>query len=354
MPRAIHTARLKRENRTMNFRLKHSLMTALLALSLPLSLPPGAAAQQADYEPPRTATGKPDLQGFWTNASLTTLQRSSNYQEMGLIIPEDQLAEVTRNHHQNVRQATDDGLVQGELLDGSDLSQGRGYNAFWVDPGTRFGMVEGEARTSWITSPEDGRIPFSEAGQERRQQAYAGRGNDGPEGRSLGERCLIGFGSTGGPPMNNVLYNNLYQIVQTEDYVVITVEMVHDARIIPIDGEHRPSELKQWLGDSVAHWEGDTLVVETRNLHPQQAGRNAAPLSEEGVIRERFTRYSDEQILYEFEVEDPQYYTQPWRGQMSFNATDTKPYEYACHEGNYGLVGILAGARRQDVAEETD
>jgi hypothetical protein len=259
------------------------------------------------------------------------------------------------NHHQNVRQATDDGLVQGELLDGSDLARGRGYNAFWVDPGERFGVVRGEARTSWITYPEDGRIPFTEAGQERRRMAYdRSRTNDGPEGRSLGERCLIGFGSTGGPPMNNVLYNNLYQIVQTEDYLMIVVEMVHDARIIPINGEHRPAELQQWLGDSVAHWEGDTLVVETVNMHPQQAARNAAPLSEQGRIIERFSRYSDDQILYEFEVTDPAYYSETWRGEMSFNSTDTRPYEYACHEGNYGLIGILAGARRQEAESGSD
>jgi hypothetical protein len=303
-----------------------------------------------EYEPPRTASGKPDLQGYWTNAALTGMQRSSNYAEIGLVIPEERLQELTMNHGQNVRQATDDGLVQGELLDGSDLGQGRGYNAFWVDPGTRFGRVRGEHRTSWIIHPEDGRIPFSEAGNERRREARMRfSSNDGPEGRSLGERCLIGFGSTGGPPMNNVLYNNLYQIVQTDDYLMILVEMVHDARIIPIGGEHRPSELAPWLGDSVGYWEGDTLVVETINLHPQQAPRNSAPLSEQGKIIERFSRYSDDQILYEFEVVDPVYYTETWRGEMSFNATDTKPYEYACHEGNYGLIGILAGARREDV-----
>ena len=320
---------------------------SLLACSL-LLLAGNSIAQ--DYEPPRTASGKPDLQGYWTNASLTGMQRSSAYAEVGLVIPEDRVQELTSGHHQNVRQATDDGLVQGELLDGSDLGQGRGYNAFWVDPGIRFGVVRGEHRTSWITHPENGRIPFSEEGtQLRREARMRFSGNDGPEGRSLGERCLIGFGSTGGPPMNNVLYNNLYQIVQTEDYVMIMVEMVHDARIIPINGNHRPEAHEPWLGDSVAYWEGDTLIVETVNMHPQQSPRNSAPLSAEGKIIERFSRYSDDQILYEFEVTDPVYYTETWRGEMSFNSTDTMPYEYACHEGNYGLIGILAGARRGDV-----
>lgn len=303
-----------------------------------------------DYEPPRTASGKPDLQGNWTNAALTTMQRASAYAEVGLVIPPARIEELTAGHHQNVRQATDDNQVQGELPTGEDLGRGRGYNAFWVDPGSRFGRVKGQARTSWITYPETGRIPFSDQGNAlRRENRAKFSGNDGPEGRALGERCLIGFGSTGGPPMNNVLYNNMYQIVQTDDYLMIMVEMVHDARIIPIGGEHRPDALTPWLGDSVAHWEGDTLVVETVNIHPQQAPRNAAPLSKQGRIIEKFSRYSAEQVLYEFEVIDPVYYTESWRGEMAFSATETKPYEYACHEGNYGLPGILGGARRLEM-----
>ncbi|MFK7865290.1 MAG: hypothetical protein AB8B95_13810 [Pseudohongiellaceae bacterium] len=321
---------------------------ATLGISLIFSLCGSLMAQ--DYEPPRTASGKPDLQGNWTNSALTTMQRAATYEDVGLVIPPARIEELTAGHHQNVRQATDDNQVQGELPTGEDLGRGRGYNAFWVDPGSRFGRVKGEARTSWITVPESGRIPYSDQGNElRRQNRATFSGNDGPEGRALGERCLIGFGSTGGPPMNNVLYNNMYQIVQTDDYLMIMVEMVHDARIIPIDSEHRPEELEPWLGDSVAHWEGDTLVVETVNLHPQQAPRNVAALSKQGKIIERFSRYSAEQILYEFEVTDPVYYTQTWRGEMAFNATETKPYEYACHEGNYGLPGILGGARRLEM-----
>lgn len=334
-----------------------SLLANIRSLTLIMAgvLAVASTGYAQDYEPPRTASGKPDLQGFWTNASLTGMQRSARYEDIGLVIPEERVQELTVNHSANVRQATDDGLVQGELLDGSDLGEGRGYNAFWVDPGTRFGVVRGEHRTSWVTHPENGRIPFSEQGNQLRREARARfSSNDGPEGRSLGERCLIGFGSTGGPPMNNVLYNNLYQIVQTEDYLMIMVEMVHDARIIPIGGEHRPSELSPWLGDSVGHWEGDTLVVETVNIHPQQSPRNSAPLSDQGKIIERFSRYSDDQILYEFEVTDPVYYTETWRGEMSFNTTDTRPYEYACHEGNYGLIGILAGARRLELDPASD
>ncbi len=328
-------------------------MRLLLGIAA-LALTCAPALAQVAYEPPRTSSGHPDLQGYWTNASLTTLQRAENYAGFGLVIPADQLAEVTANNHQNVRQATDDNQVQGQLPDGSDLARGRGYNAFWVDPGSRFGVIDGQARTSWITYPENGRIPFSEQGTNLRREYRAQfSGNDGPEGRSLGERCIIGFGGTGGPLMNNVLYNNLYQIVQTDDYLMILVEMVHDARIIPIGGEHRrPGELSPWFGDSVANWDGDTLVVETVNLHPLQAPQNAAPISPRGKIVERLTRIADDQILYEFNVSDPEYYTQDWGGEMVFNGTDTMPYEYACHEGNYGLEGILAGARRLELLGE--
>lgn len=320
------------------------LCTAFSLMLLPIA----TIAAENNYEPPRTPDGKPDLQGVWTNASLTNLQRSSQYSS--LVISEDEIDKVTAEHPQNVRQATDDNLQAGEILDGSDLGMGRGYNAFWIDPGSTFGLVKGEYRTSWIVAPENGRIPFSEEGQALMRE-FRGRfsSNDGPEGRSLGERCLIGFGGTGGPVMNNVLYNNHYQIVQTPDYVMIMVEMNQDARIIPINGEHRPPEIKQWLGDSIGWWEGDTLVVETKNLHPQQAARGPVALSDEGRVIERFTRWSDSQILYEFEVEDPVYYTQPWRGEMSLNADEDRIFEYACHEGNYGLPGILAGERRAEL-----
>lgn len=305
------------------------------------------SAQSESYEPPRTPEGRPDFHGIWTNASITDLQRSSRYD--ALVIPPGELESVTAAHPQNVRLATDDNLQQGELLDGSDLGMGRGYNAFWIDPGTTFGLVKGEYRTSWVVYPENGRIPYSEQGQALRQEYRAKfSGNDGPEGRALGERCLIGFGGTGGPPMLNVLYNNHYQFVQTEDYLMIMVEMNQDARIIPINGKRRPAELQQWLGDSIGWWEGDTLVVETMSLHPQQAGGGQIPLSAEGKVIERFTRYSDDQILYEFEVNDPVYYSEVWRGEMSFNSSDSRIYEYACHEGNYGLPGILAGERRAE------
>ena len=315
----------------------------------------GQSVLSQGYEPPRTESGKPDLQGYWTNASITTMQRSRELADFGLTIPFDEVARLTNNNHQNVRQATDDNQVQGQLPDGTDLARGRGYNAFWVDPGTQFGNVRGEYRSSWITFPDDGRIPYSEQGNQQRRAAYEKfSGYGGPEGAPLAERCLIGFGSTSGPPMNSVLYNNMYQIVQTEDYVMILVEMVHDARVIPINGDHRPKAIEQWMGDSIAWWDGDTLVVETVNLHPQQKARMMASLSDQGRIIEKFTRYSDQQIFYEFEVIDPVFYTESWGGEISFNSTETKLYEYACHEGNYGLQGILGGYRRQEMDAEAE
>jgi hypothetical protein len=179
---------------------------------------------------------------------------------------------------------------------------------------------------------------------------------DNPETRPMGERCIIGFGNTGGPVMTNVLYNNTYQIVQSPTHAMILVEMVHDARIVPIFGtavearaNFRPGVIQQWLGDSVGWYEGDALVVETRNVHPQQRGY----LTKDGVLTERFSRWDDRQIVYEFTVDDPAQFTQTWKGEMAFNLSPEPSYEYACHEGNYAMEGILAGARAQERAGGT-
>lgn len=324
------------------------LRTLIAVTSLALS-----AAAVADYEAPRLADGRPSLQGTWSNASITRLQRGPEYSK--LIISDQQVAKLTNAHPQVVRQKTDDHLNQEDgLLDGSDLARGRGYNAFWIDPGKEFGLVKGTRRTSWIVEPADGQIPYTESGRKMRGRGRAEREESaGPEARSLGERCMLSFGSSGGPPMLNTLYNNTYEIVQTPDYVVILVEMVHDVRVIPIvsgpaEAGKAHGRVERWLGDSVGWWEGDTLVVETTGWQPEQARQGPVYLSEKGRVMERFSRYSDEQILYEFTVEDPVYYSRPWRGEMSFNAIDGEVYEYACHEGNVGMVGILQGARAKE------
>jgi hypothetical protein len=308
-----------------------------------LLIAPSVSAQS--YEPPRTVNGKPNLQGTWSNASITTLERNSRY--ASLVLSDDEINRATDEHPQNVRLATDDNMVAGELPDGSDLPRGRGYNAFWIDPGTRFGVINGEHRTSWIVDPADGRIPYSEQGRQLKAALRQKNSSfDGPESRPLAERC-ISTGVRTGPPMINGLYNNNYEIVQTADYVVFRTEMISHARIVPLNSNHKKQALTPMFGESVGFWDGDTLVVETTNFSPLQAEASIS-LSVDARVLERFTRVSDEQIHYEFSIADASYYSQPWHGQARFLATEDKVYEFACHEGNYALSGILAGARRQE------
>ncbi len=312
--------------------------------------------QAENYEPPRMANGKPSFQGIWTNVSVTDLQRKNGVKS--LVLTPEEAAVLEGKDAYNIRVKEDakpnDKKENETLLDGTDLLSGGGYNAFWVDAGTVHGTVKGEIRSSWIIDPDNGRIPYSAEGKKKVAKARdRSRANDGPEGRTMSDRCLIGFGGTGGPPMLNILYNNNYQFVQTDDHLMILVEMVHDARIIRIDEKHRPESLTRWLGDSIGYWDGDTLVVETKNWNDTQAKRGPIYHSKKGRVIERFTRYSDHQIFYEFTVEDPEYYSQPWRGEMSFNKTEGPVYEYACHEGNIALPGILKGARHQEKLGQT-
>jgi hypothetical protein len=321
-----------------------SLRIALLSL---VALVGASAAQAADYRPPRTPFGTPDLQGIWTNASLTNLERPAG--ATSLVITEAQaVALEKRRAAMRAAQDRPSDPNAGAPPAGSDPG---GYNAAWTDPGTALGRIKGEVRTSWIVDPADGKLPYSEAGRKVFEASLHRARNtfDGPETRPLGERCILGFGSTAGPPMLNVLYNNNYEIVQTPEHVVIVVEMNHDARVIRMNGQHLPAHMTPWMGDSIGRWEGDTLVVETTNFNPGESLRpyfsQTFYISPQAKVTERFTRVSPEQILYEFTVEDPKIYAQPWRAQMPLNASKGPVYEYACHEGNYALPGILAGAR---------
>ena len=220
------------------------------------------------------------------------------------------------------------------------------YNLFWTDRGMSVANIDGEYRTSMIIEPANGRIPpLTAAGQQRTSARAARNPNDGPEGRALGERCLLSFGSASGPPMLPVMYNSYYQIVQSPGYVMILVEMVHDARIIRIQDQHAPGGIRKWMGDSVGHWEGDTLVVETRNFRPEQSFRGS---SENAVVTERFTRVAKDKIVYRFTVDDPATFTASFTGELPFVTVDANIYEYACHEGNYALPGILSGAREAE------
>ncbi len=293
--------------------------------------------------------GDPNLQGVWTNASLTTLERPDYFESLEI---SDDEAMAARQSSEEFNQTLDNPYAQGETPEsGGDVG---GYNVAWMDPGSDFFKLNGKYRSSIITYPESGKLP-------RRLTRWAIEGPsiyrmftraDHPEERSLGERCVVGFGSSGGPPMLNVLYNNHYQIVQSPGYVMIMVEMNHDARIIRLDSDHNPDNMKPWLGDSVGWWEGQTLVVKTKNHNPQQkfraAIRHQILMMEEAEVTERFTRVSKDEILYQFEVNDKKAYRDVWKGEMPLRSTESRIYEYACHEGNYAMANILAGARAEE------
>ncbi len=228
-----------------------------------------------------------------------------------------------------------------------------GYNTFWMDPGSRLARVRGEIRSSLIVDPADGKLPYSWRGRASLWGRYWELRNiDNPETRLLGERCIVGFGSTGGPPMLPVLYNNHYQFVQSPGFVMILVEMNHDVRMIRIEGKRLPDAIRPWLGDSIGHWEGDTLVVATTQFNPGQnfraSLRHRIYMSANSKVVERFTRVGPNEIFYEFSVEDPTVFSQVWRGELPMLAAKGQIYEYACHEGNYSMSGILSGAREQD------
>ena len=321
--------------------MRAGVAAAVMFAAMPVLMSAGA---QTVYAPPKAADGHPDLQGVWSTDSITTLERADRYKT--LVIPPEQVEAMTRAHPQVVRQATDDNQKTSDgLLNGKDLAQGRGYNAFWIDPGTRFGVVKGETRTSWIIDPPNGKIPWSDAG---RKLAAAGReklGYSDPEARPLADRCLATGGRTG-PPMINGLYNNHYQVVQTGDAVMIMSEMITWARIVRMGQPHNPGAIHPLFGDAVGRWEGDTLVVETTGFAPVRAMQGVpANLSEKAKVTERFTRVSANELLYEFTVDDPVFYTQPWKGETTWRSEGEAVYEYACHEGNYAMEGILKGAR---------
>lgn len=321
---------------------------ARLTASLAALLAPAALA--ADWEAPTMPWGHPDLQGTWTTATLTALARPEELDS--LVLTEAQAVAWEQAGQETVEEYEDIG--EGDLAAGEDVG---GYNTFWMDPGTRALRVRGEPRSSIIVEPEDGQVPYTLWG--RAQFYWKGykfiRRHDNPEERPLGERCTVGFGSTGGPPMLPVLYNNNYQFVQSPDHVLILVEMNHNVRSIRLDGKALPGNMNPWLGDSVGHWEGDTLVVRTTQFHPQQDLRAAIKhqfyMGEDTVVEERFTRLNENEILYQFTVSDDSLYKQDWKGELSLRSTDAQIYEYACHEGNYGMPNILAGARQEEQEE---
>ena len=357
-------------------------MLGVLSIALTV-LAPGALAQQS-ADIPRTADGRPDLSGTYDIATLTPLQRPAEYGDK-LVLTEEEAAAIEAGERTALANIFDfDPSVNLAVSDpnrgappvGGDGSSGPagnvgGYNTFWLDRGSAGFQINGQWRTSIITDPPNGRQPplTPEARAQLASLVAFFRPNTGtawwlendldasgpyddPERRPLSERCLLGFGSTAGPPMLPVLYNNLKRIVQTADTVLIQVEMVHEARIIRMNQEHAPPEIRTWLGDSVGHWEGDTLVVDTTNFRDTPAlGRDSPDLPPLGQasrnlhVVERLTRIDVETLLYQFTVDDPTVWTAPWSGEYVWPASENKVYEYACHEANYSFGGILRGAR---------
>lgn len=342
--------------------MSHSNQTKLTAalLGLSLSFVSGISLAQS--------TERPELSGTWTNASRTGLTRPRGVETL-VVSPEEADQMVARMaiagisvENQEAGPAIDP--ETGAPPAGGDDFGLRGYNLFWTDPGSALALVKGEFRTSFIVNPENGQIPRLANPKVNIQRGFGARyltgvgDTSGPEAIPIAERCLIGFGNTAGPGMMGTLYNSTYQFVQTDDYVMILVEMVHDARIIPTfdsaeeaRANHRPDVMNAWLGDSTGWYEDGTLIVETININTLQMEQSSVAITGDGKITERFSRYSDTEMLYQFTVEDSNLYSQPWTAELSYHAFDGRLYEYACHEGNYAMPGILAGARRQEAEE---
>ena len=324
--------------------MNHRMLAAAggLAVLVVLSAPVPVSAQSGT-EAPRTPWGAPDLQGVWDFRTITPLQRPEELGDQAFLTAEEAANQEQEVVERNVR-------LWNEAARRTEAGGNVGaYNNFWMDRGTR---TVGTRRTSLIVDPPNGRIPpLSEAGQARadaRTEYRAEHPADSWEDRSVGERCVLGFNS--GPPMEPRAYNNHMQLFQTADHVVILNEMVHDARIIPLDGGALAEGVTQWMGDSRGRWEGDTLVVDTTNFYNKNSFTERYGATTAMTLVERFTRVDAETLLYEFTVEDPATWTLPWTVEVPMLRSDDQVWEYACHEGNYGMDGILAGHR----AEERD
>jgi hypothetical protein len=346
--------------------------TTDLLTSLSLALIFTSAAFAGSGEIKRMADGHPDLSGTFNAATLTPLQRPVSLGDRAFLTLDEarELAEAevalaaNANRKSGDREAPPEGgaTVFGFEEDpegGNQFGAGNvgGYNWFWVDRGHEALSVDGQFPTSILTEPSNGRLPEpSEAAKKKSaEQAAFRRPNDGtawwleldgpgpydhPESLPTSERCLVGF--TGVAPTFPSLYNNYKRIIQTEDHVMILVEMIHDARVVRMNSKHPGPEVRRWLGDSIGWWEGDTLVVETTNFHPLATIRG---VSENARVVERFTRQPDGNVHYHFRVEDDSMWTQPWGGEYVWKSADERIYEYACHEGNYSMGGTLRGAR---------
>ena len=337
-------------------------VAAVIAAAIPVSL----VGQQSKAKAPKTPWGHPDLQGLWNAATMTPLERAPQFKGR-LTMTEEEAKQLEGAQKDRTKRLDNpsDGNRQAPPVggDGSPGASGNvgGYNYFWIDPGDTYNRVDGQLRTSLLVDPPDGRVPPTLPEAMKRNQARlratptsdaaenaetkAAGAYDNIEQRPLGERCIIAFSSSSGPPMlPTYFYNNMKQVVQTKDYVMILTEMVHDVRIIPFKTTHAPDSIRNWFGDSIARWDGDTLVVETTNFNDKTRFRGS---SDKLKVTERFNRVDDKTLLYRFTIEDPLTWARPWTGEYTwaYAKPDDQLYEYACHEGNYAMVGIMKGAR---------
>jgi hypothetical protein len=368
----------------MNTRSRNSMAGALAVALMILTIPfaavsaQGPAAKGKAWVVPRTPDGKPDLQGNWTNETQTPIERMGKQgatltkEEAAAIEDRVRVVEEFRdkasdpNRPPPVKGGGEPALAApGEpsfIERIAEAAGGKvgGYNGFWLDAGNEVIRIDGVARSSIIVDPPNGRLPgLTAEGKKRLAELMAAEKKfgefDHPEMRPLSDRCLLSFGSNAGPPMlPNYFYNNNYQIVQTRDHIMILTEMVHDARIVRLGTkEHLPPGLRPWMGDSIGWWEGDTLVVETTNIHPLQLAQTSFLWVYRGAsanlkVTERFTRTGPDTLLYRFTMDDPATFTAPFSGELPFNRIEEQIFEYACHEGNYALTNILGGERDKE------
>jgi hypothetical protein len=333
----------------------------LLIVSLLAVFSGTAVAQSAGaYEIPRTEHGQPDLQGVWNFSSSTPMQRSERYGTQEFLTAEQVQEQIERQ----ARMAARADAQEAELILNPEPPPAgqtpRGYNTFWIEMGNRGDNV----RTSHIVYPENGRVPEvvegnpviagglgpDVSGERPVRFIVGGIAKNGPEDRGLSERCLVGFNA--GPPFLPSLYNNNMQIIQSKDSFVIITEMIHDARIVPlVEKPELSDDIRLWAGDSRGYWEGDTLVVETNNFNGMQTSFQSRGTNFDMVLKEKFTRVSYDQVDYEFTIDDPSTYTDKITAIVPMSKVAGQIYEYACHEGNYGMINTMRGARYEERTE---
>ncbi len=329
----------------MSRRCLASIVVATAAAAIMFPSPGTAQPAPEVRETPRTAWGAPDLRGIWDFRTITPLERPRDME--GKEILSDAEAEEFEERTAQRRAEADTLAIPERCIGSPNFVDCIGsYNQLWFDRGTK---MLSDRRSSLIVDPPDGRIPALTPEARKRADAVAAirrRPPHGPEDRRVGTRCIVGFNS--GPPMSPSAYNNNMQLFQTTEFVAILNEMVHDVRIIPLDGrENLPAHIRQWMGVSRGRWEGDTLVVDTKNLTGETMFKGSGKNMH---VIERFRRLDADTLLYEYTIDDPESFVRPWTAVFPMQLTEGPIYEYACHEGNYSMFNLLSGARAEEQA----